>query len=214
MKLFSMLVASINSLFAPAAGAETRVPELCSQVCTTETCFAQEELPASAVIILGTDRPESNTAQVAEQLYEAYQKAGIITQFFKASDFGPELYAPSAYAQRPELFQQCNDAIITSDVVVIVTPEYNATVPAPLTRIINLLSYPDSFEEKKFVIVTTSISPYGGVRAHEQLKKNLLDLHAIIDEEVNLKVAHVDTQIKSTQMYDMHAESVAAFAQQ
>lgn len=213
MKLLSMLVASINSLFAPAAGSETRVPELCSQVCTAETC-SEQELPASAVIIVGTDRPDSNTSVVAEQLHEAYQKAGIVTQFFKVSDFGPELYAPSAYAQRPALFQQCNDAIITSDVVVLVTPEYNATVPAPLTRVINLLSYPDSFEEKKFVIVTVSVSPYGGARAHEQLKKNLLDLHAIIDEGVNLKIPHVNAQTKGAQMYQMHAESVAAFAQQ
>src|SRR5260221_379278 len=79
--------------------------------------------------------------------------------------------------------------VLAAEVVVFVTPEYNATIPAPLTRVINLLSFPDSFKDKKFAIVSVSVSPYGATRAHEQLKKTLVDLHGLVSDEVNLKIA-------------------------
>lgn len=104
--------------------------------------------------------------------------------------------------------------MLAAEVVVLVTPEYNATVPAPLTRVINLLSFPDSFTNKKFVIVSLSISPWGAARAHEQLKRTLIDLHACVYDEANLKIGEVQGAVKSTHKYAEHAQKVISFLQE
>lgn len=182
---------------------------------TTPSCSANKaeiEAPVSTpqvVVLMSTDRPDSNTQQVADNVLAAYHAAGLSAQLFSVNDFGPDFYAPSAYAQRPAAFTVFNDAVLAADVVVLVTPEYNATVPAPLTRVINLLSFPDSFNGKKFVIVSLSVSPWAAARAHEGLKKTLRDLHAVVEDEANLKVAEVHNVTKSADTYAEHAEKVA-----
>jgi|GEM_PF-4918559 NAD(P)H-dependent FMN reductase len=197
MKLLQLLLASISALFAPAV-----VEHKMEQVA-----------PAPIVVLVGTDRPDSQTNATAEKLMQAYAKQGLSAQLYHVTDFGPEFYAPSVYEKRPSEFQKFNDAVLVSDVVVLVTPEYNATIPAPLTRVINLLSFPDSFKDKKFSIVSVSVSPYGATRAHEQLKKTLVDLHAIVNDDANLKVAHVDQVTKQVDAFGEHAENIARFIQ-
>lgn len=197
MKIIQSLLACFSALFAPAVTEQKMVQEVSAQV----------------VVLIGTDRPDSQTSATAQKLVQAYEQKGLSVQLYNVTDFGSELYAPSVYEKRPAAFQKFNDAVLAANMVVLVTPEYNATIPAPLTRVINLLSYPDSFQDKKFAIVSVSVSPYGAARAHEQLKKTLVDLHAIVSDGANLKVAHVDQVTKRADAYDEHAEKIAAFMQ-
>jgi len=162
---------------------------------------------------MSTDRPDSSTSRVADDLFAEYKQAGLSCQLFKVTDFGADFYAPTAYAQRPAAFTKFNDAVLAADMVVLVTPEYNATVPAPLTRVINLLSFPNSFQDKKYVIASLSVSPYAAVRAHEQLKKTLVYLHAIVQDDLNLKVPEVQNQTKGTSIYTEHAAKIAEVLQ-
>ncbi len=197
MKFFDFLFASLSTFFNP----------VCAE---SQPAHLHEFTTPSVMVIVGTDRPDSQTRTVAENLAAAYQQKGMATSLYDVADFSPELYAPTAYAERPADFKKFNDELLKTDVVVIVSPEYNAAIPAPLMRVINLLSFPDSFTGKKFVIVTDSVSSYGATRAHEQLKKTLLDLHAVVDDALNLKIAHVDQVTKAgSSLYAEHAEKLA-----
>lgn len=163
---------------------------------------------AEVVVLIATDRPGSNTSAVAEQLTAAYKNAGLSVSLYDVTDFGADFYAPTAYGEKPAAFNQFNQAVLKAKVVVIVTPEYNATVPAPLTRVINLLSYPDSFEHKNFVIASVSIGQWGGVRAHTQLKKTLTDLHGVVIDANDLTLGEVHTIAENDPLYAQHAEKV------
>ena len=165
---------------------------------------------AEVVVLIGTDRPGSNTSAVAEQLTNAYKQAGLSVSLYDVADFGADFYAPTAYGEKPAAFNHFNQAVLNAQVVVIVTPEYNATVPAPLTRVINLLSYPDSFQNKNFVIVSVSIGQWGGTRAHAQLKKTLTDLHGVVTDANDLTLGEVHTIAENAPLYKQHAEDIVA----
>ncbi len=173
----------------------------------------QIQQPNQVVVLMSTDRPDSNTHRVAENLVHAYEQAGITAELYRVTDFGPEFYKPTAYMQKPEAFTKFNNALLAADLVVLVTPEYNATIPAPLTRVLNLLSFPNSFNDKKYVIVSLSVSPYGAVRAHEGLKKVLTDLHAVVLSDLAIKIPEVQNATKGSSVYNEHALKVAEFLQ-
>ena len=202
MNVWALFLSFISSLSVPGCTAKNLVVET-----------PKEQKSAQVVVLMSTDRPDSNTSMVADNIVAAYQQAGLSAQLFKVTDFGADFYAPTAYAQRPAAFTQFNDAVLAADLVVLVTPEYNATIPAPLTRVINLLSFPNSFDGKKYAIVSLSISPYAAARAHAGLKTVLKDLHAVVQDDLNLKVAEVQNATKGSSIYTEHAEKVAELLQ-
>ena len=72
-------------------------------------------------------------------------------------------------------------AIETSDGIIIVTPEYNYSIPGVLKNALDWASRPgfDSvFKDKPVFIVTTSAGALGGVRAQASLKYTLSGLLA------------------------------------
>lgn len=173
-------------------------------------CADKKSTHADIVVLIGTDRPQNNTTQVAEQLCNAYTKAGLSAQLFNVTDFGSEFYAPTAYAHKPAPFQDFNKAVLGAQYIVFVTPEYNAMIPAPLARVINLLSYPDSFQDKKFIIASLSVSPWGGARAHAELKTILTNLHGIVDDSLDLTIPEAQNMTKNGSLYTEHAEKIAS----
>jgi NAD(P)H-dependent FMN reductase len=191
MKLFEMVTAALSALVSPMYAP------------TIDT------LPQVMVVVC-TDRQESLTRSVAENFLLAYNRQDMFVDACNIADLDACLYSPASYHQRPDDFQKFNKKWREADLIVLVTPEYNATIPAPLTRVINMLSFPDSFKDKKFVIISVSVSPYGAARAHDQLKKILTDLHGIVLESACLKMAHADQVTKSAEIYTQHAEDIVA----
>src|SRR5919202_1780642 len=64
-------------------------------------------------------------------------------------------------------------AVAEADAVVVVTPEYNGTVPGVLANAVDWLSRPHGqsvLEGKPVVVLSASPSRYGGVRAAEHLR--------------------------------------------
>lgn len=164
------------------------------------------------IIVIGTDRQESLSGIVANILYESYIKNGISTYIFDAgSMMHSDIYSPQAYRDTPTYFKEFNALLLNAPLIILVTPEYNATLPAPLTRIINLLSYPESFTHKKYSIVSVSVSPYGGIRAHEQLKKILIDLHAHVTDDLNLVIGNGTKNVFHSDMIEAHTKKVFDF---
>jgi len=84
------------------------------------------------VIISGTNRPGSNTRKVTIHIEAIYRSLGVKTQMLDLADLPPEIFAPTAYAEKPAAFKKFSDAILASDGLVLVTPEYNGSVPGIL----------------------------------------------------------------------------------
>lgn len=122
------------------------------------------------LIISGTNRPHSHALKVARVLTEAYGAANIPTELFSLTDMPQEAYQPAAYANKPAQFIAIQQRVVSSSGLHVVTPEYNGSFPGALKYFIDLLKFPESFDQKPVAFVGEANGMWGGLRSVEQLQ--------------------------------------------
>jgi chromate reductase, NAD(P)H dehydrogenase (quinone) len=121
-------------------------------------------------IISGTNRPGSNTRKVVTHIESIYQTLGVKTHLLDLAELPPEIFSPAAYAEKPATFKKFSDALLAADGLVIVTPEYNGSVPGILKYFIDMLPFPESFEHRPVCFVGLAAGVWGALRPVEQLQ--------------------------------------------
>ena len=122
------------------------------------------------LIISGTNRPDSNTLKVARRVEGIYETLGVEFQILDLAELPSEIFSPTSYAEKPESFKRFSDAVLASDGVVIVTPEYNGGIPGVLKYFIDMLPFPESFEQRPVCFVGLAAGIWGALRPVEQLQ--------------------------------------------
>ena len=94
----------------------------------------------------------------------------------------------------PGVVASLRRAVAQADAVVVVTPEYNGTVPGVLANAVDWLSRPHGqsvLEGKPVVVLSASPSRYGGVRAAEHLRAVLRRIGALVAPQgMSVSAAH------------------------
>jgi len=121
-------------------------------------------------MIVGTNRPGSNTRKVATHVEEIYAGLRVPLRVLDLATLPPEIFSPSAYANKPKSFTPFADAILQASGLVVVTPEYNGSVPGVLKYFIDMLKFPESFEARPVCFVGLSAGIWGALRPVEQLQ--------------------------------------------
>src|SRR5271170_1676965 len=121
-------------------------------------------------LIIGTNRPGSNTRKVAAQLEEFYGELKVPLHVLDLAQLPPEIFSPSSYAKKPKSFQPFADAVLQSAGLHVVTPEYNGSVPGVLKYFIDMLKFPESFEQKPVCFTGLAAGIWGALRPVEQLQ--------------------------------------------
>jgi NAD(P)H-dependent FMN reductase len=117
-------------------------------------------------VLLGTNRKERNSDNVAQWLVGEMQKrTDIQTRLFDVADF----HLPhDDYGQGlKDSFPEWRDAIIQADGLVIISPEYNHGYPGSLKAVLDLLL--QEYIHKSVAFVGVSAGPWGGTRVIEQM---------------------------------------------
>jgi chromate reductase len=122
------------------------------------------------VIISGTNRPGSNTHKVTAKVEAMHTSLGVKTQLLDLALLPPEIISPASYAEKPAALKPFTDAILAADGLVIVTPEYNGSVPGILKLFIDMLPFPESFEARPVCFVGVAAGIWGALRPVEQLQ--------------------------------------------
>ena len=122
------------------------------------------------VIISGTNRPGSNTRKVTAQVEAVYHSLGVKTQLLDLAEMPPEIFSPTSYAEKPVAFKKFTDAVLAADGLVVVTPEYNGSLPGVLKYFIDMLPFPESFEQRPVCFVGLAAGIWGALRPVEQLQ--------------------------------------------
>jgi len=86
------------------------------------------------------------------------------------AELPPEIFLPSAYAEKPASFARFNDAILSADGLHVVTPEYNGGMPGVLKYFIDMLKFPESFEHRPVAFTGIASGVWGALRPVEQLQ--------------------------------------------
>ena len=127
--------------------------------------------PLNLTVLSGTNRPGSRTRRVAQRLIERYERIeGVSISLLDLQELPLELAAPASYDEKPPAFKRFADAVLASDGLHVVSPEYNGGMPGILKLFIDHLPFPESFEGRPVAFVGVAAGRYGALRPIEQLQ--------------------------------------------
>ena len=122
-------------------------------------------------LIVGTNRPGSNTRKVARHVEEIYAELKVPLRVLDLAQLPSEIFSPGSYAEKPKSFQPFADAILQSAGLHVITPEYNGSVPGVLKYFIDMLKFPESFERRPACFTGVAAGIWGALRPVEQLQQ-------------------------------------------
>jgi len=122
-------------------------------------------------LLVGTNRPGSNTRLVARQIEGLYAELQHPVRVLDLAQLPPEVFAPAAYAEKPASFAPFADAVLSASGLHVVTPEYNGSMPGVLKYFIDLLKFPESFERRPVCFTGLAAGMWGALRPVEQLQQ-------------------------------------------
>jgi chromate reductase, NAD(P)H dehydrogenase (quinone) len=120
-------------------------------------------------LIVGTNRPGSNTRKIARHVEEIYSQLKVPLHVLDLAQLPPEIFSPTSYAEKPKSFHPFSAAILQAAGLHIVTPEYNGSIPGVLKYFIDMLKFPESFEQRPVCFTGLSNGMWGALRPTEQL---------------------------------------------
>ena len=127
--------------------------------------------PLNLTVVAGTNRRGSRTLRVAHRLLDRYASLeGLSVSLLDLQELPLELAAPSAYDEKPPGFRAFADAVLASDGLHVVTPEYNGGMPGILKLFIDHLPFPESFEHRPVAFTGLAAGRFGALRPVEQLQ--------------------------------------------
>ena len=121
-------------------------------------------------LIVGTNRPGSNTRKVARSLEDIYAELKVPLHVLDLAQLPAEIFLPESYAAKPKSFHPFADAILRASGLHVVTPEYNGGIPGVLKYFIDMLKFPESFERRPVCFTGLSTGAWGGLHPVEQLQ--------------------------------------------
>ena len=149
------------------------------------------------VTLVGSLRKGSHNAAIARTLKQLVPSEVIISELGSVGDFpfyNEDVERSDGF---PSSVTNMADTIRRADGVIIVTPEYNYSVPGVLKNALDWLSrLPEPpFVGKRVLIQTASPGPLGGVRAQYHLRQIMVFLDAQVFNKPELMITHVAGKI-------------------
>jgi chromate reductase len=121
-------------------------------------------------LIVGTNRPGSNSRKVAAHVEEIYAELKVPLQVLDLALLPPEIFSPSSYAEKPRGFQPFAEAVLNAAGLHVVSPEYNGGIPGILKYFIDMLKFPESLINRPVCFVGVAAGMWGALRPVEQLQ--------------------------------------------
>lgn len=142
------------------------------------------------LVLLGSLRAASVNRQLAEAALEVAPDGIVLAMFdrlgelpFYNEDIDVENVAEPVQALRHE--SACADAVL------VITPEYNASIPGVLKNAIDWLSRPygnSALKGKPLAVIGASLGSYGGTWAHADTRKSFAIAGPRVLESIELSI--------------------------
>jgi NAD(P)H-dependent FMN reductase len=146
--------------------------------------------------LVGSLRAASINRQIAQLAAEVAPEGVTVTLFDGLGDlpfYNEEIddAVSAAVEHAPAPVAALRDAAGDADAVLVVTPEYNGSIPAVIKNAIDWLSRPygnSSVKDKPLAVIGGSFGQYGGVWAHDETRKSFGLAGARVVEGLKLSV--------------------------
>ncbi len=144
----------------------------------------------SVLVLLGSLRADSLNRRLADLAAEA-APAGTTLTCYEGLDELPLYNEDLDTADAPPAVAALRAAAAAADAVLIVTPEYNGTIPAVLKNAIDWLSRPygaSAWQGTPLAVIGIAQGRHGGLWAHDETRKSAGIAGARVLDEVALSV--------------------------
>ncbi|MBB4116461.1 chromate reductase [Rhizobium sp. BK226] len=154
------------------------------------------ERPVNLVVLLGSLRSGSFHRALAKALPELAPAGVTITLLGSVGDI-PHYNADVQAEAFPGAVNDMAGAIAAADGVVVVTPEYNYSLPGVLKNALDWLSRLPStpFAGKPVSIMSGSPGPIAGARAQYHLRQIMVFLDAIVFTKPEVMIGAINTKV-------------------
>jgi len=135
------------------------------------------------LIFSGSLRKDAYTKQIGKIIERICDEIQALPTYLELNDYPlPILNQDDAsFDKFPEDVFKFKEQLSQNDMWIIVTPEHNGSIPAALKNVIDWTSRPSSAEDKMnslykmrpTLIVSSSVGPFGGIRAGNHLRQIL-----------------------------------------
>lgn len=122
-------------------------------------------------LLVGTNRPGSNSRKIGKQVEEIYAAMKIPLTVIDLTELPADIFASSSYGAKPASFARFSDDILNSTGLIVITPEYNGSFPGILKYFIDMLKFPESFEKRPVCFIGVAAGIWGALRSVEQLQQ-------------------------------------------
>jgi NAD(P)H-dependent FMN reductase len=140
--------------------------------------------------LVGSLRAGSVNRQLAELAAENAPDGVTVTLFDRLGEL-PFYNEDIDNADVPEPVKALREAAAQSDAALVVTPEYNGSIPAVIKNAIDWLSRPfgnGALKDKPLAVIGGAYGQYGGVWAHDETRKSFGIAGPRVVETIKLSV--------------------------
>lgn len=141
-------------------------------------------------IVSGTNRPGSNTEKIARHYQQVLKSKNITPQFLSLEGW-------KYIDKTPEFTQLENDILIPTNKFIIISPEYNGSIPGVLKLMFDISAYKKVWSGKKALLTGVATGRGGNLRGLEHLTSILHYLGVVVHPN-KLPISLVDKLMHGT----------------
>ncbi|MDN4172777.1 NAD(P)H-dependent oxidoreductase [Nocardioides sp. SOB77] len=148
-------------------------------------------------VLVGSLRTDSLNRKIAE-LLAAEAPEGVVVDIVDGLENLPFYNEEIDGSTPPEAATHVRHQVAAADRVLVVTPEYNGTMPAVLNNAIDWLSRPygaGALVAKPFAVIGTTPTPYGGRWAHADAARSANIAGAVVLEDLTVSQPGVEVDV-------------------
>jgi len=153
------------------------------------------------LVLVGSLRTDSLNRRIAETL-KSQAPEGVTVDIAEGLGEVPFYNEDLDGADVPAAAARLRAAVADADRVLVVTPEYNGTMPAVLNNAIDWLSRPygtGALVGKPFAVVGATPTPYGGKWAHQDTRRSAGIAGAVVLEHIEVSQSAMEGDILADQ---------------
>ena len=155
-----------------------------------------DTVSGTVLVLVGSLRAASVNRQLAELAVETAPEGVTLEVFDRLGDL-PFYNEDIDTDEVPEPVVALRDAAARADAALVVTPEYNGSIPGVLKNAIDWLSRPfgnSALKDKPLAVLGASLGQYGGVWAHDETRKSfgIAGPRVVDDLDLSIKSKSLD----------------------
>lgn len=123
------------------------------------------------VIVCGTNREGALSRDLANQVADIYREQGHTADLLDMAELPPETLSGSVYKEKPPSLQALVERFLSSDGVVFIVAEYNGSYPGVLKLFVDMLPYPEGFDNRPCAFIGLAAGQFSALRAVEHFQQ-------------------------------------------